>query len=314
MEFIRSLTQLRARHRGGVATIGNFDGVHRGHQAVLKQLKARAEALKLPAVVIIFEPQPLEYFAPTQAPARLTRLREKLIAMTHYEVEQVLCIRFTPQFAELAADAFIEHVLVKGLAIKHLVVGDDFRFGCGRQGYFATLQAAGKQYGFAVEDNDTVIIDQERVSSTRVRHALNQGNMALARTLLGRPYTLCGRVGHGQQRGRSIGFPTANVYLYRRFSPIKGVFAVRVHGIDPKAVAGVANLGTRPTVGGRQLLLEIHLFDFDQSLYGNYVEVEFISRLRDERLFASFSELREQIQQDVLLAKTLLKDNMIMEC
>jgi riboflavin kinase/FMN adenylyltransferase len=317
MEFIRDLTQLRPRHRGCVATIGNFDGVHRGHQAVLAQLKERAKALSLPALVIIFEPQPLEYFAPTRAPARLTRLREKLMIMARYGVEKVLCVRFSAQFAELTAEAFIEQLLFEKLAVHHLVVGDDFRFGQERQGHFKTLQAAGQRYGFIVEDNHTIIIDQERVSSTRIRHALEQGNMVLAEKLLGRPYTLCGRVRHGEQRGRSIGFPTANIFLHRRFCPIKGVFAVFVHGIAQKAVAGVANLGTRPTVDGQQLLLEVHLFDFNQTLYGNYVEVEFVSKLRDEKRFASFIILKEQIQKDALMAKTILSvksAKLVMEC
>lgn len=308
MEFIRDLTQLRPRHRGCVATIGNFDGVHRGHQAVLQQLQERAKALCLPAIVIIFEPQPLEYFAPTQAPARLTRLREKLIIMARYGVEKVLCVRFSNQFAKLTAQAFIEQLLVEKLAIRHLVVGDDFRFGQERQGHFSTLQAAGQRYGFVVEDNRTLIIDQERVSSTRIRYALEQGNMALAEKLLGRPYTLCGRVRYGQQRGREIGFPTANIFLHRRFCPIKGVFAVFVQGIAEEAIAGIANLGTRPTVDGQQLLLEVHLFNFNQTLYGNYVEVEFVSKLRDEKRFESFVALKEQIQKDALIAETILKE------
>lgn len=308
MEFIRNLSQLRPRHRGCVATIGNFDGVHRGHQAVLQQLQERAKALRLPALVIIFEPQPLEYFAPTKAPARLTRLREKLIIMARYGVEKVLCVRFSNQFAKLTAQAFIEQLLVEKLAVRHLVVGDDFRFGQERQGHFATLQAAGQQYGFVVEDNRTVMIDQARVSSTRIRYALEQGDMVLAEELLGRPYTLCGRVRHGEQRGRTIGYPTANIFLQRCFCPIKGVFAVFVRGISSQVIAGVANLGTRPTVNGQQLLLEVHLFDFNQTLYGNYVEVEFVSKLRDEKRFESFSLLKEQIQKDALIADTLLRE------
>lgn len=317
MEFIRDLAQLRPRHRGCVATIGNFDGVHRGHQVVLTQLKIRAKALNLPAIVILFEPQPLEYFAPTQAPARLTRLREKLIIMARYGVEKVLCVRFSARFAQLSAEAFITQLLVDGLATRHLVVGDDFRFGQARQGHFAILQAAGRRYGFIVEDNHTLMVDQERVSSTRIRQALAQGNMELANKLLGRPYTLCGRVRYGQQRGRSIGFPTANVFLHRRVSPIKGVFAVLVHGIAQKTIMGIANLGTRPTVDGQQLLLEVHLFDFNQRLYGNYVEVEFVRKLREEKRFDSFDQLKEQIHKDATIARAVLNKDQtqwVMEC
>ncbi|HEC83979.1 MAG: bifunctional riboflavin kinase/FAD synthetase [Candidatus Parabeggiatoa sp. nov. 2] len=309
MEFIRNLSQLRPRHQGCVATIGNFDGLHLGHQAVLQQLIAKANQLQLPTLVTIFEPQPQEFFAPDTAPARLTRRREKLIAMRRYGVDRVLCLRFDAQFAALSAEAFIQQVLVKGLGVRHLVVGDDFRFGQGRSGNFAALQQAGKHYGFAVESQHTFLMGGERVSSTRVRQALMQGDMQGANELLGRPFTLWGRVRYGQQRGRSIGFPTANIFLHRPVSPLNGVFAVYLHGFTKKPLAGVANLGTRPTVDGSQLLLEVHLFGFKETIYGHSVEVEFVRKLRDEQRFASIEALKQQIDIDVRLAKAVLIKN-----
>ncbi|ALG66462.1 bifunctional riboflavin kinase/FAD synthetase [Beggiatoa leptomitoformis] len=307
MELIRSLAQLRPRHRGCVATIGNFDGVHRGHQAVLQQLQQHAHALQLPATVIIFEPQPQEFFAPDRAPPRLTRLREKLLAFQRAGIERVLCLRFE-KTAPLSAEDFIQHILIEGLAIKHLVVGDDFRFGKGRMGDFHHLQQAGERAGFSVESQHTFIIEGERVSSTRIRQALSQGDMLLASALLGHPYTLSGRVRHGFQRGRTIGFPTANIFLHRHASPVKGVFAVRVYGLDAQPINGVANLGTRPTVDGQDLLLEVHLFDFNRLIYGHYVEVEFVTKIREEQRFNSFEALKQQIQADATFARHYLEN------
>jgi len=305
MELIRNLAQLRPRHRGCVATIGNFDGLHLGHQTVMRQLTAKAKDLQLPTVVILFEPQPQEFFRPESAPARLTRLREKIRIMRHNEIDRVLCVRFDTAFAALSADNFIQQVLLQGLGIRHLVVGDDFRFGHKRQGHFALLQEAGKQYGFSVESQQTFILGGERVSSTRVREALEQGKMQLASELLGRPYTLCGRIRYGQQRGRRIGFPTANIFLHRQVSPLLGVFAVYLHGITKEPIVGVANLGTRPTVDGSQLLLEVHLFDFEKTIYGHTVKVEFVRKIREEQRFASFEALKQQIQIDVQTAKAI---------
>jgi len=307
MEFIRSQAQLRPRHRGCVATIGNFDGVHRGHQVIIQQVKTRAQYLDLPSVIIIFEPQPQEFFAPDKAPARLTRLREKLLAFQHYQVDRVLCLQFNRQFAQLTATDFIEQILVRGLHIKHLVVGDDFHFGQGRQGNFATLQQAGQQYDFTVESCHTFIVGDTRVSSTRIRAAMAQGDLHTSQQLLGRTYRLCGRVRYGQQLGRSLGFPTANIFLHRTKSPIHGVFAIKMYGVTAQPLFGVANLGTRPTVGGARLLLEVHLFDFNESIYGRYVEVEFMQQLRAEKKFPSFEDLKQQIQLDVQAARMLFK-------
>jgi riboflavin kinase/FMN adenylyltransferase len=308
MEFIRGLAQLRPRHLGCVATIGNFDGVHLGHQTVLQQLAVKAKALQLPTVVIIFEPQPREFFVPDKAPARLTRLREKIMAMRHHQVDRILGLRFNSHFANLTASDFIDQILVKGLNIQHLVVGDDFCFGKQRKGNFATLYEAGKQHGFTLESQNTFILGDGRVSSTRVRQALMQGDLQNAKTLLGRPYALWGRIRYGQQMGRRIGFPTANIFLHRQISPLTGVFAVLVHGLKDKPLAGVANLGTRPTVDGHQLLLEVHLFDFDKTIYGHSVEVEFVKKLRDEQRFASFDALKQQITIDVQKAKAVFEE------
>jgi riboflavin kinase/FMN adenylyltransferase len=273
---------------------------------MLRQLAEKAKELNLPSTVVIFEPQPQEFLTHYHTPARLTRLREKLLAMERYGVERVFCLRFDESIAALSASDFIKKILVEDLAIKCLVIGDDFHFGKGRQGNFHLLQQAGKQYGFNVENQNTFIFDNQRVSSTRVREALMAGNMSLAKTLLGRPYTLCGRVGYGQQKGRDLGFPTANIYLHREFSPITGVFAVFMHGVSDTPLPGVANLGIRPTVGTHQLLLEVHLFNFNQLIYGRYVEVEFVCKLRDEQKFSSFDALKTQIHHDVQATKRVL--------
>jgi len=308
MELIRSLQQLRPNHRGCVATIGNFDGVHRGHQSLLKLIRTRGAARGVPSTVIIFEPQPIEFFAPKQAPARLTRFREKLEAMRLYDIERVLSIHFTADFANLSAEQFIQHVLVDGLAIQHLVVGDDFQFGRHRQGNFQTLQHAGARHGFSLESQPTFIIGDERVSSTRVRAALAASDFATAQALLGRPYAVCGRVRHGQQLGRTIGFPTANLFLHRNNVPMTGVFAVYIHGVEDYPLPSVANLGRRPTIGGTHLLLEVHIFNFNQMIYGDYVQVEFVRKIRDEQRFTSLDALQMQIQRDVQAAQVILHD------
>ncbi len=308
MQLIRGLHNLPAASRGCALTIGNFDGVHRGHQAVLAQLQARAAELQLPATVMVFEPTPQEYFAPDRAPPRLQRLRDKLTLFRELGVDRVVCLRFDRRLAERDAAAFVQDILVDGLDVRHLVIGDDFRFGKGRNGDFAFLQAAGQQHGFEVVSTHTLADDDERVSSTRIREALATGDLALAERLLGRPYQICGRVAPGQQRGRSIGFPTANVRLHRAASPLRGVFAVRAHGLGDSPVTGVANLGTRPTVCGQETVLETHLFDFDRDIYGRYVDIEFCRKLRDEKKFASFEALKQQIQRDAEQARQFFSE------
>ena len=304
MELIRGLHNLRPAHHGCVATIGNFDGVHLGHQAVIGQLAEKADALGLPAVVITFEPQPREYFAPDTSPPRLTRLREKLEALRRYAVRRVLCLHFNRKLAEMSADAFIRRILVEGLDVKYLVVGDDFRFGRNRSGTFADLQAAGERHGFQVAHMHTFSVDGERVSSTRVRHALERGDMETAARLLGRDYRMSGRVAHGAKLGRQLGFPTANIFLHRNASPLQGIFVVEVYGLEQEPMPGVASIGTRPTVDGTRTLLEVFLFDFEQDIYGRHIQVSFLHKLRDEEKFDSLEALKRRIEQDVVEARS----------
>jgi len=303
-EFIRGLHNLRPEHKGCVATIGSFDGVHLGHQLILRQLIQIARDQGLPAVVIVFEPQPQEFFAGDKAPARLMRMREKLEALWAVGVDKVLCLHFNQKLRSLSADQFIDQVLIEGLAVKHLVVGDDFRFGCDRKGDFALLQRRGAEVGFAVTDTHTLEIDGKRVSSTRIRDLLESGNFVEAEKLLGKPYGIYGRVVYGKQLGRQLGVPTANVDLRRYRSPLHGVFAVTAIFKDGTQVQGVANVGVRPTVNGlKKPLLEVHLFNFSRDIYGVVIDVVFHLKLRDEKKFASLDELKAQLQTDISQAK-----------
>lgn len=302
MELIRGQHNLRPHHYGCVATIGNFDGVHLGHQAILRQLADQAAIMGLPAVAITFEPHPQEYFSPATAPVRLTRLREKLVALQGHGVDRVLCLEFDRRLAVMTAQAFIQEILVEKLGIRYLVVGDDFRFGRNREGDFALLQQAGSRYGFQVASTHTYSVDGQRVSSTRVREALACGDLEQASRLLGRPYAICGRVVHGEKLGRTLGFPTANIHLHWKKAPLSGVYAVVLHkGGD--AIAGVANIGRRPTVAGTRDQLEVFLFDFNQDIYGRQVQVDFLTFLRPEQRFESLEALRLQIQQDAQKAR-----------
>ena len=304
MQLIRGLHNLTSSHTGCAATIGNFDGVHLGHQAVLGQLAERAAELGVPTTVILFEPQPQEFFMPSEAPPRLTRLREKLVALRRFSVDRVLCLRFDARLAALSADEFVQRILVDGLGVRYLVVGDDFRFGKGRTGDFGFLQRRGEQDGFQVAHMHSFMLDGERVSSTRIRAALRAGRLEQAEQMLGRGYRMLGRVAHGDKRGRTIGFPTANLFLHRHNTPVQGVFAVEMYGLDNEPVYGVANVGTRPTVDGTRSLLEVHLFDFSGDIYGRQVAVEFVHKIRAEKRFASFDELKQQIERDVQTART----------
>ncbi len=309
MELIRGLQNLKSDHHGCVATIGNFDGVHLGHQAVIGHLAEKGQELGLPTLVMMFEPQPLEVFRGSSAPARLTRLREKLRALARYAVDRVLCIRFSKQFGEMSAESFIENILVKGLGVRYLVVGDDFRFGKNRKGDFAMLRQAGEKLGFEVTNLHSFRIGDGRVSSTRIREALVVGNMADAEKLLGRPYRMCGRVAHGDKIGRTLGFPTANIHLHRKVTPVQGIYAVEVFGLKGEPLQGVASVGTRPTVGGTRTLLEIFIFDFDQDIYGKYLNIDFLHKIRDEEKFSDLEELKAWILDDIDKAKSWFKDN-----
>ena len=300
MQLIRGLHNLKSSQRGCVATIGNFDGVHLGHQAIINQLAEKGAALHLPITVIIFEPQPLEYFqSPDKVPPRLTRLREKIQALRRLPVDRVLCLRFNAHLAKMPAEEFIQRILVEGLGIRYLVVGDDFRFGATRAGDFALLRKAGEAQGFEVVPMHTFTLDGERVSSTRVRNALATGDLETAARLLGRPYRMCGRVAHGNKLGRTIGIPTLNVHLHRVATPVKGIYVVEVFGLHAESITGVASVGTRPTVNGTHMLLEVHLFEFSREVYGHYISVNFLHKLREEQRFASMDELKLNIQRDI---------------
>ncbi len=306
MELIRGLHNLRPSHRGCALTIGNFDGVHRGHQAVMAQLAEIARGSGVPSTALTFEPQPREFFSGENAPARLTRFREKVQALANTPLERVVVARFTRAFSQLSPEAFIDEVLVAALDVRHVVVGEDIHFGHRAGGTFMALEEAGERLGFGVTRCVTFEIGGRRVSSSWVRDDLADGELVKAAELLGRPYRIQGRVAHGRQLGRSIGFPTANIPLRRLSTPLSGIYAVRVHGLADEAFPGVANLGTRPTVNGGEKLLEVYLFDFSADIYGRHVSVEFVHKLRDEETFASLDVLKEQIARDAATARGML--------
>ena len=291
---------------GCVATIGVFDGVHLGHQRILERVRAEATHLRLPALVFSFEPTPQEVMSTRQPPARLMRLREKILVLRAARIDYLFCPPFDAQLQQQAPDDFIGQLLVRTLQVRHLVIGDDFRFARGREGTVAHLEAGGRQHGFGVEQVGSVTIGALRVSSTAIRAALATGDLATAGQLLGRPYSMLGRVQAGLQLGRQLGFPTANLRLCRRASPVNGIFAVRVRGVGDGALDAVASVGTRPTVAGVEPLLEVHIFDFDGDLYGRQIEVEFVARLRDETRFADLDALRRQMEVDAAQARRLL--------
>lgn len=303
MELIRGLHNLRPRHQGCVATIGNFDGVHLGHQQILAQLLAQARDRGVKSTVMLFEPQPQEFFAPASAPPRLMTLRDKVRALADAGVDQLLCCRFNDAFRSQTADEFVQKILLNGLGVEYLVVGDDFRFGAGREGDFSYLQKAGGQNGFEITDTPTCVVDGERISSTRIRSALQDGKLDVAAQLLGRPYRISGRVRHGDKLGRQLNTPTANLAMRRVQSPVAGVYSVRVSGAGLRQAPAVANVGTRPTVNGTDNRLEAHLLNFDGDLYGRYLEVEFLHYQRPEMKFDGLDALKAAIQQDIDNAK-----------
>jgi riboflavin kinase/FMN adenylyltransferase len=273
---------------------------------MIAAVREKATELGVPAVVVTFEPTPREFFEGASAPSRLTRLREKLEALALYGVDRVVVLRFDRRMQAMGADEFIERLLVNGLGVRHMVVGHDFHFARRREGTVATLHAAGSAHGFTVEEVDQFLGDGERVSSSLVREALNRGDMERATRLLGRPYRMAGRVRLGRKLGRTLGFPTANLALHRKVVPLWGIFAVRVSGAGLSNHPAVSSLGTRPTVNGTDPLLEVHLFDFDDDLYGQYLDVDFIARLRDEQKFPSIEALVAQMHRDAAAARTVL--------
>ncbi|CAJ0991178.1 bifunctional riboflavin kinase/FAD synthetase [Pantoea sp. Nvir] len=303
MKFIRGIHNLNEQHQGCVLTIGNFDGVHRGHQALMSRLCKEGNKRQLPVMVMLFEPQPLELFARNNAPARLTRLREKLKYLSEARVDYVLCVRFDRGFATQSVQDFITELLVKKLSVKYLAVGDDFRFGAGRQGDFLLLRRAGAKYGFDVVSTETFCNGGRRISSTAVRQALANNDLSLAQTLLGHPFSISGRVVYGDAIGRTIGFPTANLLLHRIVSPMKGVYIVEVLGLESRPIPGIANIGNRPTVRGIRQQLEVHLLDINMHLYGKRINVVLKHKIRDEQCFSSLEALKEQIAKDVIIAR-----------
>jgi len=304
---IRGLCNIARAPKGAVVTIGNFDGVHIGHQALLQKTIEKAHELQTKSLVITFEPQPFEFFARENTAPRLTRWREKFCLLADFGVDAVLVIRFNEQIAAMTADQFVHHILHEVLQAKHVIVGDDFHFGRGRVGNFDFLKKAGESAGFSVDTIPSVILDDERVSSTRVRKALALADHDDVLRLLGRPYTMKGRVVHGDKRGRTMGFPTANIYLHRTVTPVQGVYAVRMHGVNATSLPGVANVGIRPTINGTRSLLEVHLFDFSEDIYGRHVAVEFCAKLREERRYPTLDLLIEQIFKDAEHARNYFR-------
>ena len=298
MEIIRGLHNITARHKGCVLTIGTFDGLHHGHQMLLSHLKAKSEELNCPNLLVTFEPQPREYFQGAVMPARLTRFREKITILRGLGLDRLLCIPFNERTRIIPAKDVIEGLLVDTLDVQYVVVGDDFQFGEGARGNYDTLREAGDHFGFGVSHMGTLKFEHGRISSSRIRDALSSGDFELTEKLLGRPYFIMGRVVYGRQLGRQLGVPTANIRLQRYRAALEGVFAVTVIGLD-RQYEGIANIGVRPTVDGKEPLLEVHIFDFDEDIYGRLLTVTFLKKVRDERTFDGLDSLKTQIEQDI---------------
>ena len=306
MKLIRGWHNVGPEHHGCVATIGNFDGVHLGHRALIGQLAALGRERGVPTTLVTFEPQPQEFFAGDNAPPRLTRLREKLSALRALPLDRVALLRFDARLCAMSPVEFVESFLVTGLGVRVVVAGDDFRFGYRGEGNFDHLVSLGGQHGFEVVRRETFSARGGRVSSSWIRDALANDELEIARELLGRPYTIGGRVGHGARRGRTIGFPTLNIAFRRRCPPLRGVYAVKVAGLEDRTLDAVANLGTRPTVDGRGVVLEAHVFDWSGDAYGRCVDVSFVEKIRDERAFESIGALKLQISRDSTRAREIL--------
>jgi riboflavin kinase / FMN adenylyltransferase len=306
MELVRGLHNISQRHRGCILTVGNYDGVHLGHQQMIGVLKARADELRCPATVLVFEPSSKEFIDPEGAPPRLTRWREKYLALAAQGVDCLVTLRFDESMRAMTPRCFVDELIVGRLGARHVVVGNDFRYGSNAGGTIESLRAAAQAHGFGVEQIPPFVFDGVRVSSTVVRERLERADFAGAARLLGRPYRMLGRVVQGRQLGRTLGFPTANLRLMRRKPPLWGILAVRALGIGPRPLPAVASLGTRPTVNGTEPLLEVHVFDYDGDLYGRAIEVEFVAKLRDEVKFDSLDAMIVQMKVDAALARDLL--------
>lgn len=306
VEVVRGAINLKAKHRRAVVTIGNFDGVHLGHRKILERLRAKADELKVPTMLICFEPQPKEFFHTFNAPARLTRFREKVELLDQHGIDYVLCFKFDERTRSMSADSFVD-VLVSRIQVSALFVGDDFRFGADRGGDFALLSSMGDAHGFQVTDMFSLTQDDLRVSSTRIRECLISGDFTEAEALLGHPYTIVGKVIHGRRLGRTIGVPTANILLHRYKAPISGVYAVEVTIVESGNILfGVANFGFRPTIEEEIAVpvLEVHIFNFNENIYGQCLRVTFRKKIRDEKKFPGLDALKEAIMNDTTVARS----------
>lgn len=309
MKLIRGLNNLRHQIKSSVVTIGNFDGMHLGHQALIRELVKKSQSVNVPSVVITFEPQPNEFFSQQSPVSRLNRFREKWTSIKKFGVDYVLCIRFNKKFAAISAEDFVEKILVERLGIKAIIIGDDFRFGAKRKGDFNLLQKMGEQYNFETIKMSSFLLQEKRVSSTEVRNALAKSDFKLTHQLLGRPYELIGKVAHGEKRGRGMGYPTANINLHRKQVPITGIFAVRIKGINHQIYYGVAYIGIRSVFNGTRVILEVHIFDFDQTIYGRNLQIEFLKKIRDDAHFDSVDALIAQIEKDAEAAKQFIQSH-----
>ena len=300
MKLIRGIHNLTScKLPSCILTIGNFDGVHKGHEAVIGQLKAQSKRLSLPTAVMIFEPQPVEFFSPQNAPPRLARLRDKIMALSQLDIDYLICLQFNQELAQMTPETFIDYILCDLCQVKQMVIGDDFRFGKQRQGDFALLQQQGKLKGFGVQQTETLESGDERISSTRIRILLAQGKLSEAQQLFSRPYSLSGKITHGKKLGRELGFPTININMAPHPMALHGIFAVWVKGLDNHPLAGVASIGTRPTVNGTGTILEVYILNFSSQVYGRTVEIEFLDKIRNEERFDSLNALTVQINQDI---------------
>ena len=308
MRIIRGLKNLKKEHTPTVVTIGNFDGVHKGHQALLDLLFEKSEEFGARSTLVTFEPQPREFFAGALVPARLSRFREKISLLGQYDLDQLFCMPFNLKTSEIPASWFAEEFLPKRLRAKCVIIGDDFQFGHNREGNYQLLAQAGKSLGYDVQNISTVLRDESRISSTLVRESLNRGNLDRASDLLGYQYFIMGRVVYGRQLGRQLGFPTANVKLQRYRAALSCVFCVRVDGLADRSIPGVANIGIRPTVDGKEPLLEVHMIDYESDIYGKRIKVTFEHRIREEMAFESLDALKERIGEDLQLAKKWFED------
>lgn len=303
MQLIRGLNSKTCSTNGAVATIGNFDGVHLGHQYVLNKLISKSRELKLPSIVIAFEPSAKEFFLGNNAPARLTNFREKFYLLKNIGVDQFVCFPFNSKLANMQAEIFVKDILLKHLNIKYLIIGDNFKFGKDRKGDYELLNKMSQNLDFEVENTKSYLVNKTRVSSSLIREYLAKGQTNSAQQLLGRQYSMCGRVIHGDKKGRTIGFPTANVEIKRNKSPVNGVFAVTVTIEHKTELKAIANIGHRPTINGKRTQIEVHIFNFTDDIYSKHLEITFHKKIRDEKKFESFDALKEQIEIDTISAK-----------